>query len=75
MSNSTSRIDSEDELQIFLLKLQMASIEIPYNVTLEINSPIFESEFNKLAQTWLPSEIKPVKRFKYQGEKITFRSE
>lgn len=75
MSNSTDRIDSELELQIFLLKLQMADIEIPSNVTLEIDSPIFKSEFNKWAQTWVPGEIEPMNRFKYQGEKITFKSE
>jgi hypothetical protein len=71
---TTSRIDSEYELNVFLLKLQMANIEIPSNITLEIDSPIFESELNKLAQTWIPGEIKPVNRFKYKGEKIVFKT-
>ena len=72
---TTSRIDSEYELSIFLHKLRSACIEIPSNVTLEIDSPIFKSEFNKLAQTWFPGEIEPMKLIKYKGEKITFKSE
>jgi len=72
---TTNRIDSELELQYFLHKLKSAYIEIPSNVTLEIDSPIFKSEFNKLAQTWIPGETEPIKRFKYQGEKLTFKSE
>ena len=70
---TTSRIDSEVELSIFLHQLAMANIEIPSNVTLEIDSPILKSEFSKLAQTWIPGEIEPMKRFKYKGEKITFK--
>ena len=50
MEKTTSRVDSEDELSMFLHKLQMANIEIPSNVTLEIDSHIFESEFKRLAQ-------------------------
>lgn len=72
---TTSRIDSEYELTQFLDKLQMANIEIPSNVTLEIDSHIFESEFKKLAQTWVPGEIEPIKWFKYKGQRITFKSE
>jgi hypothetical protein len=75
MSNSTDRIDSELELYNFLNKLRSAYIEIPSNVTLEIDSPIFKSEFNKFAQTWIPGEIEPMTRFRYQGEQITFKSE
>ncbi len=71
---TTSRIDSERELREFLFKLQAANIEIPLNVTLEIDSPIFESEFKKLPQTWLPGEIEPIKWFKYQGQRVTFKS-
>ena len=41
---TTSRIDSEDELSMFLHQLAIANIEIPSNVTLEIDSPIFKSE-------------------------------
>jgi hypothetical protein len=72
---STKRIDSELELHNFITQLQIAGIEIPHNVTLEIDSPIFESELKKLAQTWIPVQILPIKRFKYRGEKITFKSE
>jgi hypothetical protein len=70
---TTNRIDSELELQHFLHKLRSAYIEIPSNVTLEIDSPILKSEFNKLVQTWITGEIKPIKRFKYQGENIKFK--
>ena len=73
MEKTTSRVDSEYELSMFLHKLQMANIEIPSNVTLEIDSHIFESEFKRLAQTWAPGEIEPMKRFKYRGEKVTFK--
>ena len=72
---TTSRIDSEYELAQFLDKLQMANIEIPSNVTLEIDSPIFKSEFNKLPQTWFPEEIEPLQWCKYKGQRITFKSE
>lgn len=75
MSNSTDRIDSEYELDVFLYQLRVANIEIPSNMTLEIDSPIFKSEFNKWAQTWMPGEIEPMKLIKYKGEKITFKSE
>jgi hypothetical protein len=70
---TTNRIDSELELQHFLHKLRSAYIEIPSNVTLEIDSPILKSEFNKLAQTWISGKIEPIKRFKYQGENIKFK--
>lgn len=69
------RIDSELELHNFITQLQIAGIEIPNNVTLEIDSHIFESELKKLAQAWIPREIETIKRFKYMGEKITFKSE
>jgi hypothetical protein len=71
----TDRIDSELELLNFIHKLRSANIEIPFNLTLEIDSPILKSEFNKLAQTWMPGEIEPMKLIKYKGEKITFKSE
>jgi hypothetical protein len=72
---TTKRIDSELELHNFLNELQMAHIEIPSNVTLEIDSPIFKSEFNKLPQTWFPEEIEPLQWCKYKGQRITFKSE
>ena len=72
---TTNRIDSEDELSMFLHQLAMANIEIPSNVTLEIDSPIFKSEFNKLPQTWFPEEIEPLQWCKYKGQRITFKSE
>jgi hypothetical protein len=72
---TTKRIDSEDELSIFLHQLAMANIEIPSNVTLEIDSPHFKSEFNKLAQTWLPGEREPLTWCKFKGQRIAFKSE
>ena len=68
-----NRIDSEYELDVFLYQLRVANIEIPSNMTLEIDSPILKSEFNKLPQTWMPGELEPMKLIKYKGEKITFK--
>ena len=72
---TTKRIDSEDELSIFLHQLAEANIEIPSNITLEIDSPIFKSEFNKLAQTWFPGEREPLTWCKFKGQRIAFKSE
>jgi hypothetical protein len=72
---TTKRIDSEDELSIFLHQLAAANIEIPSNITLEIDSPIFKSDLNKLAQTWFPGEIEPLQWCKYKGQRIAFKSE
>lgn len=70
---TTKRIDSELELFYFITQLQISGIEIPSNVTLEIDSPIFQSELKKLTKTWISREIN-MKRFKYMGQKITFKS-
>ena len=72
---TTKRIDSELELYNFIIQLQIAGIEIPSNVTLEIDSYLFEDDIKEKAQTWIPENIEPIKRFKYMGEKITFKSE
>lgn len=71
---TTSRIDSERELQEFLFKLQIADIEIPSNVTLEIDSPIFKSSAVNFLKSWLPGDIASVDRFKYRGQNIMFKS-
>lgn len=73
MERTTSRIDSETELSKFLHKLMMADIEIPSNVTLEIDSPILKSEIENTTAKWLPEF--EVKRIIYMGKKITFKSE
>ena len=75
MEKTTDRIDSELGLLNFIHKLRSANIEIPSNVTLEIDSPIFKSEFNKLAQTWFPGKREPLTRCKFKGQRITFKSE
>lgn len=72
---TTKRIDSELELSIFLHQLAAANIEIPSNMTLEIDSPIFKSDLNKLAQTWFPGEREPLQWCKYKGQRIAFKSE
>lgn len=73
MEKTTSRIDSETELAKFLHKLMMADIEIPSNITLEIDSPILKREIEKTSRQWLPEF--ELKKITYMGEKITFKSE
>ena len=73
---TTSRIDSGHELSIFLYKLMAANIEMPSNITLEIDSPSFESEINEMVQNFLLGEKSiSMKRFEYMGNKVTFKSE
>jgi hypothetical protein len=53
-----------------------ANIEIPSNITLEIDSPSFESEINEIVQNFTPEgKSIPMKRFEYMGNKVTFKSE
>ena len=73
---TTKRIDSGHELSIFLYELMAANIEIPSNITLEIDSPLFESEMNEIAQNLSPEgESISMKRFEYMGNKVTFKTE
>jgi hypothetical protein len=73
---TTKRIDSGHELSIFLYELMAANIEIPSNITLEIDSPSFESEINEMAQNFISEEKSiPMKRFEYMGNKVVFKSE
>jgi len=73
MEKTTSRIDSETELVKFIHKLRMADIEIPSNVTLEIDSPILKSDIENTTAKWIPQF--EVKRIIYMGQNITFKSE
>jgi len=73
MEKTTGRIDSETELVKFIQKLRMSGIEIPSNVTLEIDSPILKSEIENTTAKWIPQF--EVKRIIYMGENITFKSE
>ena len=74
----TNRIDSEAELAKFLHKLMMANIEIPINVTLEIESNTLEkvltnSFLNAYGVNIDNIESVSIKRLTYMGEKITFK--
>lgn len=76
----TNRIDSEKELAEFIHKLMMVGIEIPSNVTLEIESNILEKVmmnnfFNAYGIDIDNIESVKLTRFTYMGEKITFKSE
>lgn len=73
MEKTTSRIDSEAELAKFIHKLMMADIEIPSNVSLEIDSIDLKYEMQNTTAKWIPKF--EVKSFTYMGQKITFKSE
>lgn len=74
----TNRIDSEFELMKFIQKLMMANIDIPSNVSLEIDSNTLKSEitneFFKAHGIDTPNvDSVDVTRFTYMGQKITFK--
>lgn len=68
----TNRIDSEKELAEFIHKLMMADIEIPSNVSLEIDSIDLKYEMQNTTSKWIPKF--ELKKFEYMGQKITFKS-
>lgn len=71
---TTDRIDSERELIEFIQKLKMANIEIPENVTLEIDSEHLQDCFNDLWSNTLIFTLNgKIDRFKYMGEKMMFK--
>lgn len=75
----TNRIDSEEELAKFIHKLMMANIDIPSNVTLEIESNTLENViknnfFNAHGIDTSGVERVEIKRLTYMGQKITFKS-
>lgn len=71
---TTDRIDSERELIEFIQKLKMSNIEIPENVTLEIDSQHLQDYFNSLWTNTLLFELKSnITRFKYMGENMVFK--
>lgn len=75
----TNRIDSEFELMRFIQKLMMADIDIPSNVSLEIDSNTLKSEitnnFFKVHRIDTSNvDNVDVTRFTYIGQKVTFKS-
>lgn len=70
---TTDRIDSERELIEFIQKLKMANIEIPENVTLEIDSEYLQDYFIRRLNAWTLPFSKKIDRFKYMGEKMMFK--
>ena len=80
MEKTQARIDSQTELIRFIDRLTVAGIEIPRNLTLEIESSHLQEE---LTEAFLQihsidaSSVESValKRFEFMGEKIAFKSE
>lgn len=70
------RIDSQFELIKFIQDLRNNNINIPENVTLEIDSKYLKNEIILEANNlWnIPLDVN-VKRFNYMGEKITFKTQ
>lgn len=71
-----TRIDSQFELIKFIQDLRNNNINIPENVTLEIDSKYLKNEIILEANNlWnIPLDVN-VKRFNYMGEKITFKTQ
>jgi hypothetical protein len=80
MEKTQARIDSQTELVRFIDRLVVAGIEIPKNVTLEIESIHLQKELTEafLQMHSIDSsnvESVTLKRFEFMGEKISFKSE
>ena len=80
MEKTQARIDSQTELVRFIDRLVVAGIEIPKNVTLEIESIHLQKELTEafLQMHSIDSsnvESVTLKRFEFMVEKISFKSE
>ena len=69
------RIDSPNELHLFLDKLRMNGIELPQNLTLEIDSHILKDELDREINETKDERVKyfDVSRFQYYGIQISFK--
>ena len=67
------RIDSTNELTMFVDKLRMSGVELPQNLTLEIDSNLLKDELVKEINMTKDKQIFDVNRFQYYGIKITFK--
>lgn len=71
----TKRIDNTRELERFLIDLQQNYIDIPINVTLEIDSDNLKREMMFFRNTWSYVPLsKNFDEFKYMGQKITIKN-
>ena len=68
-----SRIDSQIELIKFLTKLSENEIELPDNLTLEIESSILQKSLIKSLSLVAPNVEVESLRGRFCGEKITFK--
>lgn len=80
MEKTQARIDSQTELVRFIDRLAVAGIEIPRNLTLEIESSHLQEELTEIflqMHSIDASNVESVtlKRFEFMGEKIAFKSE
>lgn len=78
---TTKRIDSQTELAKFLYEIELAGIEIPSNVSIEIDSPTLEKDIvgsflcaMELSGAPFAERI-GLKNFIYMGKRITFKHE
>ena len=72
---TTKRIDTAQELEKFLIDLEKNYIDIPINVTLEIDSDNLKREmrFFRNMVNYLPLSVNS-DNFKYMGQKITIKN-
>ena len=72
---TTKRIDTAYELERFLIDLEKNYIDIPINVTLEIDSDNLKREmmFFRNMVNYVPLSVN-FDNFKYMGQKITIKN-
>ena len=66
------RVDSTNELTMFIDELRSCGVEIPQNVTLEIDSDVLKKELSREVNGAANTSI-DVSRGEMYGTKITFK--
>jgi hypothetical protein len=73
---TTKRIDSQIELIDFIHLLQKNFIEIPQNVTLQIDSKYLEADiFNSLQEIYNLSIPEKLNDFTFMGQKVSLKQQ
>jgi len=67
------RIDSTNELTMFVDKLRMSGVELPQNLTLEIDSNLLKDELDREINMTKDKQIFDVNRFQYYGISLSFK--
>lgn len=71
-----TRIDSQRELIEFIHALKEHNIEIPENVTLEIDSKFLKEELELMVNSfWGFKIVSGLHRFKYMDQEVVFKHE